>query len=121
MQAATPPASSSSTRCCGSHPERPPTVRAASSAARNAWLMNGLNFAGSGLAQASQAAESTSAIDDMTLATAVSWVCKAALPFAGAGILHSSQTRKHGQILTRARAAGQGFARVEHLPMLFDS
>src|SRR6202453_4863851 len=65
------PHASSTARCAGVQPERPPTDPEASSACRKAWRRNGLNRSPSassnerpgGLAQASQAAASMAAID----------------------------------------------------------
>src|ERR1700733_2156510 len=73
------PLESSTARCAGVQPERPPTEPEPSSACRNAWLMNGLNRSPSassndrpgGLAQASHAAASMAAMDGTTRAVKV--------------------------------------------------
>src|ERR1700690_2881604 len=73
------PHASSTARCAGVQPERPPTDPEASSACRKAWLRNGLNRSPSassnerpgGLAQASQDAASMAAIDGTTRAVKV--------------------------------------------------
>src|ERR1700733_4943663 len=70
---------SSTTRCAGVQPVRPPTEPEASSAAKKAWAMNGLNRSPSassnerpgGLAQASHAAASMLAMDGTTRAVNV--------------------------------------------------
>ena len=66
-----PPAPSSTVMCCGIQAVwRSPTLPDSSSASRNAWAIKGLNAAASGLAQASQASASMSAMRAAMLATA---------------------------------------------------
>src|ERR1700678_3013074 len=70
------PLASSTARCGGGQPERPPTDPEASSACKKAWLRNGLNRSPSassyerpgGLAQASHSAASMVAMDGTTRA-----------------------------------------------------
>ena len=67
-----PPPPSSTVMCCGIQPVwRSPTLPDCSSALRKAWAMNGLNVAASGLAHASQASASMSAMRATMLATAL--------------------------------------------------